>query len=37
MEFISELPDKKSIQKQESNTNPFLIENNITQIEKILN
>ena len=36
MEFITEIADKKSIQKQDIGINPFLIENNINQIEKIL-
>ncbi len=35
MEFIKELPDKKTIQKQETGINPFLIENNVEKIEKI--
>ena len=35
MEFITELPDKRTIQKQEIGINPFLIENNVEKIEKI--
>ena len=35
MEFLAEIPDKKTIQRQ-SDTNPFLIENNTEKIEKIL-
>lgn len=37
MEFIKEAVDKKTIQKQDIGINPFLIENNLTQIEKIVN
>ena len=37
MEFTIESIDKKTIQKQDIGINPILIENNITQIEKILN
>ena len=37
MEFIKELPDNKTIQKQDIGINPFLIENNTDQIAKILN
>ena len=36
MEFITEKPDKKVILKQETGTNPFLIENNIEKIETII-
>lgn len=36
MEFIEEITDKKIIQKQDIGINPFLIENNIDKIEKIL-
>ena len=36
MEFIAEIPDKRTIQKQESEINPFLIENNLEKIELIL-
>lgn len=34
MEFTAEPVDKKLIQKQDTGINPFLIENNISQIEK---
>ena len=37
MEFIKEAADKKTIQKQNIGINPFLIENNLNQIEKIIN
>lgn len=37
MEFIKEAADKKTIQKQDIGINPFLIENNLNQIEKIIN
>lgn len=37
MEFIKEAIDKKTIQKQDIGINPFLIENNFNQIEKISN
>lgn len=37
MEFIKEAVDKKTIQKQDIGINPFLIENNLAQIEKIVN
>ena len=37
MEFIKEAVDKKIIQKQDIGINQFLIENNLTQIEKIVN
>ncbi len=37
MEFIKEAVDKKSILKQDIGINPFLIENNFNQIEKISN
>lgn len=37
MEFIEEVADKKTILKQDIGVNPFLLENNINQIEKILN
>ncbi len=37
MEFIAEAADKKTILKQDIGINPFLIENNINQIEKIIN
>lgn len=37
MEFIKEAVDKKTIQKQDIGINPFLIENNFAQIEKIVN
>lgn len=37
MEFTTEGIDKKLIQKQDIGINPILIENNITQIEKVLN
>lgn len=37
MEFIKEAVDKKTIQKQDIGINPFLIENNFNQIEKISN
>ena len=36
MEFIKEAVDKKTIQKQNIGINQFLIENNLTQIEKIV-
>ena len=36
MEFITEIADKKTIQKQDIGINPFLIENSINQIEKIV-
>lgn len=36
MEFISEAVEKKDIQKQDIGINPFLIENNLNQIEKII-
>lgn len=36
MEFIEEVADKKYILKQDIGINPFLIENNINQIEKII-
>ena len=36
MEFISEIPDKKIIQRQNPEINPFLIENNLEKIEQIL-
>lgn len=36
MKFISDIPDKKTLLKPESSTNPFLIENNIDKIEEIL-
>lgn len=35
MEFIAEAADKKTILKQDIGINPFLIENNISRIEKI--
>ena len=35
MEFIAETADKKTILKQDIGINPFLIENNISRIEKI--
>ena len=35
MEFLAEIPDRKTIQKQ-SEINPFLIENSVEKIEKIL-
>lgn len=35
MEFLTETIDKKIIQKQDIGINPILIENNISQIEKI--
>ena len=37
MEFIKEAVDKKIILKQDIGINQFLIENNLTQIEKIIN
>ncbi len=37
MEFITEVVDKKAIQKQDIGINPFLIENNSEKIEQILN
>ena len=37
MEFIKEAVDKKIIQKQDIGINQYLIENNLTQIEKIVN
>lgn len=37
MEFIEEVADKKTILKQDIGVNPFLLENNVNQIEKILN
>ena len=37
MEFIKEAINKKTIQKQDIGINPFLIENNFNQIEKISN
>ena len=37
MEFIKETVDKKLIQKQDIGVNPFLIENNLDKIEKIIN
>ncbi len=37
MEYIKEAVDKKTIQKQDIGINPFLIENNIERIEKIIN
>lgn len=37
MEFITDIEDKKAIQKQDIGINQFLIENNISQIEKIIN
>ena len=37
MEFIKETVDKKLIQKQDIGINPFLIENNLDKIEKIIN
>lgn len=37
MKFIKEAVDKKSILKQDIGINPFLIENNFNQIEKISN
>ena len=37
MEFIDEVADKKTILKQDIGVNPFLLENNVNQIEKILN
>lgn len=36
MEFIKEVTDKKNILKQDIGINPFFIENNLNQIEKIL-
>lgn len=36
MEFISEIPDKKTILRINSSINPFLIENNIEKIENII-
>lgn len=36
MEFISEIADKKTIIKQDIGINPFLIENNLKQIEQIM-
>ena len=36
MEFIAEIPDKRTIQKQNSGLNTFLIENNSEKIEQIL-
>lgn len=35
MEFIKEAVDKKIVQKQDIGINPYLIENNFNQIEKI--
>ena len=35
MEFITEQPDKKTIQKKETGINSYLIENNIEKIEEI--
>lgn len=35
MEFIAEIPDKKTLQKQEI-INPFLAENNFDKVEKII-
>ena len=37
MEYIKDAVDKKAIQKQDIGINPFLIENNIEKIEKIIN
>ena len=37
MEYIKEAVDKKTIQKQDIGINPFLIENNLDRIEKIIN
>ena len=37
MEFIAEIADRKTIQKLDIGINQFLIENNVSQIEKILN
>ena len=37
MEFIKKAINKKTIQKQDIGINPFLIENNFNQIEKISN
>lgn len=36
MEFIADIADKKDILKQDIGINPFLIENNVNQIEKLL-
>lgn len=37
MEFTVDVPDKKTIQKCDIGINPFLVENNLDKIEKILN